>query len=211
MAHLGYLHTARLVALGICRISWDGSARCTGAGGAGSACLSFGDPLLEGPCGTGRESDPLEACIRRSTVFGVCACQHVPWQEPVPFGILAGGWAREMALARAFVPHQAELCRRGAQQLSLPLSSSPPVLQAELLAYNLLDVKSCLLSEHTPSGPSIFASLTRGLYFAGGLSLHPGSLLPVSVAHTASPPFLPSSVDLSSALGSRDSILLAFW
>ena len=25
-------------------------------------------------------------------------CKQVPWQEPVPFGILAGGWARETAL-----------------------------------------------------------------------------------------------------------------
>ena len=50
--------------------------------------------------------------------------EQVPWQELVPFGILAGGWAREMALASIFVPRQAELCRPGAQQLSLPLFSS---------------------------------------------------------------------------------------
>ena len=60
-------------------------------------------------------------------------CKHVPWQELVPFGILAGGWEREMALVSAFVPRQAELCRGGwrgggGQQLSLPLSSSPPIL-----------------------------------------------------------------------------------
>ena len=52
--------------------------------------------------------------------------KQVPWQELVPFGILAAGWAGEMALASAFVPRQAELCRQGAQQLSLPLSSSLP-------------------------------------------------------------------------------------
>ena len=52
--------------------------------------------------------------------------KRVPWQELAPFGIVAGGWAREMALASAFVPHQTELCRPGAQQLSLPLSSSLP-------------------------------------------------------------------------------------
>ena len=46
---LGYLHTARLVVLGIWHISWGGSARCTGAGGAGSARFSFGDPFREGP------------------------------------------------------------------------------------------------------------------------------------------------------------------
>ena len=56
--------------------------------------------------------------------------EQVPWQELVPFGILAGGWAREMALASAFVPCQTELCRPGAQQLSsLPLSSSLPALE----------------------------------------------------------------------------------
>ena len=37
-------------------------------------------------------------------------CKQVPWQELVPFGILAGGWARVMALASTFVPRQAELC-----------------------------------------------------------------------------------------------------
>ena len=41
--------------------------------------------------------------------------EQVPWQELVPFGILAGGWAGEMALVSAFVPHQTELCGRGAQ------------------------------------------------------------------------------------------------
>ena len=52
--------------------------------------------------------------------------EQAPWQEPVPFGILAGGWAREMGLVSAFVPLQTELCRPGAQQLTLPLSSSLP-------------------------------------------------------------------------------------
>ena len=39
--------------------------------------------------------------------------QQVPWQELVLFGILAGGWAGEMALAFTFVPRQAELCCPG--------------------------------------------------------------------------------------------------
>ena len=39
--------------------------------------------------------------------------EQVPWQELVPFGILAGGWSGEMVLASAFVPHQTELCRQG--------------------------------------------------------------------------------------------------
>ena len=37
----------------------------------------------------------------------------VPWKETVPFGILAGGWEREMVLASAFVPCQTELCCPG--------------------------------------------------------------------------------------------------
>ena len=137
--------------------------------------------------------------------------EQVPWQELVPFGILAGGWAREMALASAFVPRQTELCRPGAQQLSLPLSSSLPAFRAELLTYDLPDAKSRLLLEHTPYGPSAFASQTRGLCLASGPPLRPSSLPPVSTAGTASPPFLPSSVGLSSALGSGYSILLVFW
>ena len=52
--------------------------------------------------------------------------EQFPWQELDPFGVLAGGWVREMALVSAFVPRQTELCHPGAQQLSLPLSSSLP-------------------------------------------------------------------------------------
>ena len=93
--------------------------------------------------------------------------EQVPWQELVLFGILAGGWAGEMALASAFVPHQTELCHQGAQQLSLPFSSSLSAFQAELLTYDLPDAESRLLLEHSPSGPSAFASQTRGLCLAG--------------------------------------------
>ena len=145
----------------------------------------------------------------QSWVFALS--EQVPWQELVPFGILAGTWAGEMALTSAFVPHQTELCRPGAQQLSLPLSSSLPAFRAELLTYDLPDAKSRLLSEHGLSGPSAFASQTRGLCLAGEPPLHPGSLPPVRGARTASPPFLPSSVGLSSALGSGDSVLLILW
>ena len=102
--------------------------------------------------------------------------KQVPWQELVLFGILAGGWAGEMALASAFVPHQSEVCHQGAQQLSLPLSSSLPAFRAELLTYDFPDAKSRLLSEHSPSGPSTFASQTRGLWLAGRPPLHSGSL-----------------------------------
>ena len=197
--------------LGIWHISWGGSTRCTGAGGAGSAHFSFRDPLWERLCGTGRESDPLEGRIRRSTALGVCTVQA---------SSLAGtgslwdfGWGMgegDGAGERLFSPIKLRSVV-GAQQLSLPLSSSPLVLRAELLACNLPDVKSRWLSEHTPSGPSAFASQTRGLCLAGEPPLRPGSLPTVRGAGTASPPFLPSSVGLSSAFGSGDSVLLILW
>ena len=41
-----------------------------------------------------------------------------PGRNWFSLGFLAGGWAGEMALASAFVPHQTELCLQG-------LSSSP--------------------------------------------------------------------------------------
>ena len=51
--------------------------------------------------------------------------KQVPWQKLVPFGILAGGWAREMALASTFVLRQAALCRPG---LNNSPSHCPPAL-----------------------------------------------------------------------------------
>ena len=74
-----------------------------------------------------------QICCRR---FGSAKAEWVfawseqdPWQELVHFGILAGGWVREMALVSAFVPlPQAELCHLGLNNspsccpLALPLS-----------------------------------------------------------------------------------------
>ena len=102
-------------------------------------------------------------------------CKQVPWQELVPLGILAGGWAREMALVSAFAPRQTELCSPGAQQLSLPLSSSPPVFRAELLTYDLPDAKSRLLSEHTRLAPLLLPARLRGSAWPAS---HPSTLAP---------------------------------
>ena len=70
----------------------------------------------------------IQICCRRfgsteaqSWVFA--GSEQVPWQELVLFGILAGGWAGEMALASAFVPRQTELWFRG---LSISPSLCPP-------------------------------------------------------------------------------------
>ena len=51
--------------------------------------------------------------------------EQVPWQELVLFGILAGGWAGEMALASAFVPHQSELCCPGGSAALPPFVLQP--------------------------------------------------------------------------------------
>ena len=110
--------------LGIWHISWGGLARCTGAGGVGSARFSFGDPLREGPCGTWRESDPPlpEVWIHRSTALGVCrGAGKFPGRNRFPLGFWLGDgrgrWHRRAPLfpakLRSVVP--------GAQPLSLPL------------------------------------------------------------------------------------------
>ena len=93
-----------------------------------------------------------------------------------------------------------------------PVASSPLALQAELLTYNIPDAKFRWLSELTLSSPFAFVSQTWGSALPSGLPLHcPGSLPPVRVACTTSPPFLLSFVSLLSMLGSRYSVLLVFW
>ena len=122
----------------------------------------------------------------------VCArSEQVPWQELVLVGILAGGWAREMALASAFVPHQTELCSPGAQQLFLPLSSSLPAFQTELLTYDLPEAKSRLLLEHTPScRPLRFCQPDSGALLGRGAAPPPPPASPWSAHRLAALPTL---------------------
>ena len=151
---------------------------------------------------------PLEGWIRRSTELGVRASSLTGTGSLWDFG---WGMGEGDGSGEHLCSPPSCALSSGAQQLSLPLSSSPPALGAELLIYNLPGVKSRLLLEHTPPGPSAFVSQTQWLCFAGGLPLCPGSLLPVRGARTASPPFLPSFMGLSSTLGSGESVLLVFW
>ena len=117
MAHLAYLHTEACGAGDLAyELGWIGKVH---GGGVAQAQLTF----------------PLEIRFRRGLVApGVsqtcqrdgsaeaqrwvfARCKQVPWQELVPFGSLAGGRGREMALASTFVPRQAELCIRGSTPL----------------------------------------------------------------------------------------------
>ena len=104
---------------GIWHIRWGRSARCTGARGAVSAHFAFGGLLQQGPCGTRREADPLEAWICRSTVLGVCVVQASSLMELVPFGILAGGWARAMGLPVPLFLAKLSFVLRGSTTLPL--------------------------------------------------------------------------------------------
>ena len=133
----------------------------------GSACFSFGDLLQEGPCGTGRESDPRTDGSAEAGRW-VFACKQVPWQEPVPFGILVGGWAREMALASAFVPCQAELCHLG---LSNSPSLCPPAFplseqSCSLMTSQMLSRTCCRNTLH-PAPPLLPARLRGSAWPAG--------------------------------------------
>ena len=130
VAHLGYMHTARLVVLGIWRISWVDAQGAWGWRGRLSSLLLSVIHFRRGPAAAGMSQTRRCRCGSAEAQRWVFArCKQVPWQKLVPFGILAGGWVREMALASAFVPHQTELCHPGAQKLSLPLSSGLPAFE----------------------------------------------------------------------------------
>ena len=73
-------------------------------GGAGSAHFSFGDLLWEGPAAPGGNQTRQRDGSTEAQHWVFAWCKQVPWQELVLFGILAGGWEREMVLASALVP-----------------------------------------------------------------------------------------------------------
>ena len=107
-------------------MSWCGSARCTGAGGADSAHFAFRGPLWEGPCGTGREADPSEGWIHRSTALGVYSASKflMGTGSLWDFG---WGMGEGDGASQSHCPHQAELClglnnSPSLYPLALPLS-----------------------------------------------------------------------------------------
>ena len=131
---LGYLHTASLWCCfdGIWHISWGGSARCTGAGGAGLAHFAIGGPLRDRPCSTGWDDNPLEGWIHRSTALGVCVVQAslVNW---FPLGFRLGDGRGRWHLPAPLFPTELSSVSRGSTTLPpsvllpFPLSKSRAV------------------------------------------------------------------------------------
>ena len=150
------------------RISWGGSTRCTGAGGAGLASSATSGLLQEGTCSTWREAVPLEGWIHRSATMGVCMVQASLVMGTGSLWSFSWGMGEGNGAFQCLCS-PAELCPSRTQPLSLLETSRPPhSLRAELLTFNVPDVKSFWLSECTDSSPSAFASQTWGLYLAGG-------------------------------------------
>ena len=98
-----------------------------GAGGAGLAPFSLGDLLREGPCGSGRESDPpQEGWICRSTASGVGLVQASSLAGTGSLWDFAWGMGEGDGAGERLCSRQAELCL--GLNNSLQLSSSPPAL-----------------------------------------------------------------------------------
>ena len=122
---VGLLAHCRLVVLGIWHISWVD--RQGAQGRVVQAQLAFPWEICfgRGPADLGGSQTHWRDGSAEAQCWVFAWCKQVPWQELVPFGILAGGWAREMVLVSAFVPRQAELCRPG---LNNSPSRCPPAL-----------------------------------------------------------------------------------
>ena len=146
-------------------------------------------PCKRGPAAPGGR----QACRKNGSteaVLGLCAVQA---SSVTGTGSLWNfGWRMgEENGACQCLCSPAKLCPSGAQHLSLLGFSRPPHSpSAEPWTFNIPDVKSRWLSELTESGPSAFR--LGGSALPGGPPFRrPGSLPPVPVARTASPPFLP--------------------
>ena len=107
---------------------WEGQARAWCTGAEGQAQLAFPSeihfsrvPGAPGGSQTRRRDRSAEA---QHWVF--VRCKQVPWQELVPFVILAGGWQGRWRWQAPLFP--AKLCSLIRGSTTLLLSSSPPVL-----------------------------------------------------------------------------------
>ena len=133
---------------------------------------------------------PTEGWICRSIALGVCVVQASSLAGTGSLWDFGWGMGQGDGTGEGLFSLPSCALSSGAQQLSLPLSSSPPVLQAELLAYNLPDVKSYLLSEHTPPAPSLLQASLRGSAWP---ACRPSAPAPSRQSIELAPPHRPSS------------------
>ena len=193
VARLGYLHTlpglwcwGSGVLAGVDRQGAqgrEGQAQLTSP-----SVIRFGrGPAAPGGSQTHRQRDGSAEAQR--SVFAWC--KQVPWQELVPFGILAGGWAREMVLASTFVLQQAALCCPG---LNNSPSRCPPTLplskqSCKLITFQMLS-PACCSNILCPAPPLLQARL-RGSASPAGHPFTPASSRQSCSAHcfTALPTF----------------------
>ena len=167
-------------------------------------CFGRGPEVPEGVRPTAGGMDPQKhsvGCLRDAS--------KLPGRKWFPLGFWLGDGRGRWCWRVPLFPAKLSSVVRGSTTLPPVVLQPSHALSAELLTYNLPDVKSCLLSEHTPSSPSRFCQPDSGALLGRRAAPPLRSLLPVPVARTASPPFLPSSVGLSSTLG--ESVLLVFW
>ena len=78
---------------------------------------------------------PAEGWIRSSTALGVCAVQATSLAGTGSLWDFGWGMGEGDGAGKHLCSLPSYALLSGAQQLSLPLSSSPPVLQADLLTY----------------------------------------------------------------------------
>ena len=160
-------------------------------GRRGRITLKLGDPLQEGPCGSGRSQT---RCRRRggsaeAQRWVFARREQVPWQELVPFGILAGGWAREMELARAFVSRQTELVVVGlSNSPSLCPPASPISEQSCSLMTSQMLSHACCRNTLRPSPLLLQARLGGSAWPAGC----PSAPTPSRQSVEHAPPLRPS-------------------
>ena len=104
---------------GIWHISWGGSTRCTGAGGAGLAHFAISGPLREGPCSTRREADPVRGMDPQKHSIGYLhgASKFGDWNW-FPLGFQLGDGGGRWCWPAPFFPAKLSSVLQGSTTLS---------------------------------------------------------------------------------------------
>ena len=139
-------------------------------------------PCGEGPCSTGWEADLSEGWIHRSTVLGVCTVQASSVTGTGSFWNFGWGMGDGDGTCQCLCsPDEVSSVSQGSTTLPPGFSCPPRSARAELLTFNIPDVKSHWLSEFMQSSPSAFASQTQGLCLTGWAAPALSQLPPASL------------------------------